>query len=217
MGLWRNLIVREGSVLVIATGSSTLTLGFFMASVFPSTSGVSAGIAFFFGLLGCGLLITGIVKIEVGEKASAAISAPILNKVLSREPRGFSTFLVLTGLGVITCLASSWLVTYEIVTPGGGGVYWGFPFAWKSIQSWLGTYEGFQYDWFWFIADSLIYTAGGYFVLYFFWGNSSTSRKNAMNRFLESRKSLALLSITVIALFIGNWVYDYLYLWHLWR
>jgi len=81
----------------------------------------------------------------------------------------------------------------------------------------LGTYEGFQYDWFWFLADSLIYTAGGYFVLYFFWANSGTSRKDAINRFLESRKSIALLSIIVIALFIGNWIYDYLYLWHLWR
>ena len=217
MGLWRNLIVRESSVLVITIGSSTLFLGFFMASVFPSPSGVSAGIAMFFGLLGAALLMTGIVKIGVGEKGSAAMSAPILNNVLPREPRGLSTFLILTGLGVIACLASSWLITYEILTPGGGGVYWGFPFAWKSIQSWLGTYEGFQYDWFWFIADSMIYTAGGYFVLYFFWANSSTSKKEAINRFLESRRSIALLSITVIALFIGNWVYDYLYLWHLWR
>ena len=122
MGLWRNLIIREGSVLVIVTGSSTLVLGFFMASVIPSPSGVSAGIAFFFGLLGCGLLMAGIVKMGVGERGSAAISAPIVNHVLSREPRGLSTFLVLAGLGVIACLASSWLITYEIVTPGGGGV-----------------------------------------------------------------------------------------------
>jgi len=217
MGLWRNLIVREGSVLVIATGSSTLILGFFTASLIPSPSGVSAGIAFFLGLLGCGLLMTGIVKIGIGERGSSAISAHIMNNVLSKEPRGLSTFLVLAGLGVIACLASSWLITYEIVTPGGGGVYWGFPFAWKSIQSWLGTYEGFQYEWFWFIADSLIYTAGGYFVLYFFWANSNTRRREAISRFLESRRSIALLSITVIALFIGNWIYDYLYLWHLWR
>jgi len=57
MGLWRNLIVRESSVLVITIGSSTLFLGFFMASVFPSPSGVSAGIAMFFGLLGAALLM----------------------------------------------------------------------------------------------------------------------------------------------------------------
>jgi len=178
---------------------------------------VSAGIAFFFGLLGCGLLMTGIVKIGTGEEGSATVSARVVDKVLARDPRGLTTFLMLTGLGVIACLASSWLITYEVVSPGGGGVYWGFPFAWKSIQSWLGTYEGFQYDWVWFIVDSMIYTAGGYFVLYVFWANSSTSKKDAARRFLESRRSIALLSIIVITLFIGNWIYDSLYLWHLWR
>ncbi len=136
--------------------------------------------------------------------------------LVEREPPVLRLFLVLVGLGCIATIASGWLVTVNIVTPGGGGVYWGFPFPWKSISAWLGHYEGFQYDWLYFVFDSLLYTAAGYAAIFFLWSTFSSNRKAKVRECLESRRTISLLAITLVILFIGSYLYDYVYLWNYW-
>jgi len=101
------------------------------------------------------------------------------------------------------------------VTPGGGGVYWGFPLSWKSISAWLGYYNGFQYNWPVFILDSFFYTAAVFFFLYISWLNISLS-KTLPARLLGSNKTIALLGMMTIVVFTGSLAYDYSYLWNLW-
>jgi hypothetical protein len=69
-------------------------------------------------------------------------------------------------LGCAVTTLSGWFVTMNIVTPDGGGIYWGLPFHWKSRQFWIGISYGFQYNWLFFVLDTLIYLAFGYFVFY---------------------------------------------------
>jgi hypothetical protein len=181
MGVWRvgigrNRIVRDGGWLVSSIGATVLALGFFASSLYGFPTSTSAQIGYFFGLLGSALMIGGIVKMNLGAVGSTLdlLDVRAGTRIKIRAPAARLLIIAICS-GCIATVVSGWLVTVNIVTPGGGGVYWGFPLSWKSISAWLGTYYGFQYNWPVFVLDSFFYTAAVFFFLYIGWLNLSPS------------------------------------------
>src|SRR5919108_6216576 len=121
-------------------------------------------------------------------------------------------FLVLTA-SVIT-LATGWLTTEELVSPGG---FWsqiyGFPLPWKTTTASCPPpclqANGTSYDWISLTGDLLFYTTAAYGIqLYSF---RKPGEKQLWKRRLESTKVLAVLALAVIGLSAGNYAYDAIY------
>lgn len=219
LGVWkarsgRVRILAEGSGIVIGLGLFVLGLAFSLFDILPFAIQFAV-IVYFLGLLGGGLFMGGVVKLGVGEKRASSVLLIASGEMLQREPKLWRAFSILLSFGSIATLVSGWIAESELVTPGGGGFYWGFPFPWKSVTGWLGTLNGFQYDWFWFIIDVMIYTSIGYFALYILWTNSAARGKEVILKHFESRNRIALTMVIAAILFVSSLSYDYVFLWNL--
>ena len=228
LGSWKAVservrIFAEGSGVTMAFGLLVLWFAFSLFGTLPAFSFLLSlsprmppQSAYLVGLAGGGLFMGGVVKLGVGEKRfSPSPLTPVQSGLVSGEPRLSYELLTILLLGFLATLVSGLLVSSEFITPGGGGFYWGFPYSWKSVTGWLGISYGFRYDWFWFVIDVLSYTAIAFFILFLFWTNSGVRGRRLMQRFIESRKIIAITALISITFFAGSLLYDYAYLWNL--
>ena len=111
-------------------------------------------------------------------------------------------------------LATGWLSTGQLVSPGGfSGQDYGFPLSWKTtlascpppcIQA-----NGTQYNWILLIGDLLFYLTASYGFLLL---TLRTPQKiERIKKGLESRKVLGMLGLAIIALSVGNCAFDSVY------
>ena len=219
LGIWKIgsskvRILAEGNSIVMGLGLFVLGVAFSLFGILPFATQF-AYVVYFLGLLGGGVFMGGVVKLGVGEKRVSSVLLITSGEVLQIEPKLWKAFSTLFGLGVIATLVSGWIAKSEVVTPGGGGFYWGFPFPWKSVSGWLGTFNGFRYDWFWFIIDVMIYMSFGYFALYILWTNSTGRRKQRVLKHFESKKRIVVMVVFAAVLFVSSLSYDYVFLWNL--
>ncbi len=89
----------------------------------------------------------------------ALISVPLL-----KRPEVFRAnyLLLITSLavGVLVTVVTGWVLGYQIITPGGGGTDFGYPFPWRlTDQGWFGQrVAGDTYDPISFVVDFFFYS-----------------------------------------------------------
>ena len=93
----------------------------------------------------------------------ALISIPLLLNESGFFRANFHLLISPLVAGVLAAVVSGWVYGFQLVTPGGGGLYFGYPFTWRlTDQAWLGHQVANSYDWEAFTVDSLLYSGIAY-------------------------------------------------------
>ncbi len=89
----------------------------------------------------------------------ALVSIPLLLRQPGFFKANFRVLIASLSVGVLAAVVSGWIYAFQIVTPAGGGLSFGYPFAWRfSDQFWLGRQVMDSYDWEGFVLDFLFYS-----------------------------------------------------------
>src|SRR5438552_1518171 len=180
-------------------GCTNINGGLVCAEEFDNLLFFAADIAFF-GLVGYAVVFVGY-----------RLAPRIIERVAILGPRSV-LFAALFGSAI--ALATGFLSSGQFFSPGGfSGQNYGFPLVWKTslascpppcVQA-KGTY----YGWIFFVGDILFYTTAGYVGLPYWLRRLNTVQRAKIH--LGSRRVLAVLALTVIALSAGNYAYDTAY------
>jgi hypothetical protein len=128
------------------------------------------------------------------------------------RPRfAYRGYLFIAVVGTIVTLATGWLATTVLFSPGGFiSRGYGFPFAWKEVDASCPPpciqANGTFYDWFAFAGDLIFFMAATFAIFYYL-----LPKSQALQGWFRSKKLLGLLTLVVVALAAGNFAYDSVY------